>query len=65
MGTWSIEIALDSNGLRTVRIYGKSWEQPEAYALLGRLGPSLQQLHALVTAETFPEGPTSSRGSAE
>jgi len=65
MGTWSIEIALDPNGLRTVRIYGKTWEQPQVYALLGRLGPSLQQLHALVKAESFPEGPTSSKGSAE
>ena len=59
MQPFSVEIALDGGGVRAVRVYGKCWEQPQAYALLERIGPLIQQLDALAKEESPPERPVS------
>jgi len=62
MQPFSIEIALDGGGVRAVRVYGKCWEQPQAYALLERIGPVIKQLDVVVKGEAVlrrreaPEG---------
>jgi hypothetical protein len=65
MQPFSIEIALDGGGVRAVRVYGKCWEQPQAYALLERIGPLIQQLDVLVRGESPPERPVSPKESAQ
>jgi len=65
MQPFSIEIALDGGGVRAVRVYGKCWEQPQAYALLEKIGPLIQQLDALVKGKPLPEGPVSSKESVQ
>jgi hypothetical protein len=48
MERFSIEITLDAEGVRGVRVFGKDWEHgAAAYALLRRVGPVIQQLDAL------------------
>ncbi len=59
---FSIEIALDGGGVRAVRVYGKGWEQQQAYALLERIGPLIQQLDALLRGESPPERPVPTKG---
>ena len=61
MEPFSVEITLDPKGVRAVRIFGKGWQQREAYAFLERVGPLIEQLDALAKAasvapETPPEG---------
>ena len=62
MQPFSIEIALDCGGVRAVRVYGKGWEQKQAYALLERIGPLIQQLDALLRGESPPERPVPTKG---
>jgi hypothetical protein len=48
MERFSIEITLDGGGVRVVRVFGQNWQEgTAAYALLGRVGAALQQLHDL------------------
>jgi hypothetical protein len=45
-GGFSVEITLDTSGVRSVRVLGQDWDQSaEAHALLQRLSPLIQQLH--------------------
>lgn len=51
MQQFSIEITVDTSGVRAVRIYGKSWEHSTAaYELLERLGPLIQQVDDVAKA---------------
>jgi hypothetical protein len=66
MERFSIEITLDSGGVRVVRVFGKNWQEgTAAYALLGRVGCALQQLHDLArrppnTDSSTPSSPGAS-----
>jgi hypothetical protein len=67
MERFSIDITLDAGGVRVVRVFGENWEQgTAAYALLGRVGCALQQLHDLArlnsnTDSSTPSSPGASR----
>ena len=55
MESFSIEIRLGAAGVSRVRVYGTSWERgAAAYALLGRVGPLIQQLDEAAKL-AFPE----------
>ena len=44
-GSFSIEITLGSDGVRSVRVLGKDWDQSaDAHSLLQRLSPLIQKL---------------------
>ena len=44
---FSVEITLDTTGVRSVRVLGKDWnDSAEAHALLQRLSPLIQRLDA-------------------
>jgi hypothetical protein len=48
-GSFSIEITLDTKGVRSVRVLGKDWDHgAQAHALLQRISPLIQQLDAEV-----------------
>jgi len=48
-GSFSVEITLDTRGVRSVRVLGKDWDQSaQAHALLQRISPLIQQLDAEV-----------------
>ena len=59
MERFSIEITLDAGGVRIVRVYGKNWQEGSAaYALLGRVGCALQQLHELARVDQSADSST-------
>jgi hypothetical protein len=64
MDKFSIEITLDGDGVRGVRVFGKNWEHgTAAYALLERLGPAIQRLdEAAKSCVTFGRRPSRERG---
>ena len=48
-----LEIEVDASGIRTVRVFGDSWSQSgEAAALLQRIQPFLDLIHAELTGES-------------
>ena len=49
---FSVEITVDPNGVKAVRIVGKSWQQHEAYALLDRISAVIEQLDAAAKGTT-------------
>ena len=59
---FSIQVTIDSEGVQAVKVIGDSWEQPQAYALLERIGPVIKQLDVVVKGEAVlrrreaPEG---------
>jgi hypothetical protein len=55
-GSFSVEITLDTGGVRSVRVLGKNWDQSaQAHALLQRISPLIQQLDAEVKREASPK----------
>ncbi len=55
-GSFSVEITLDTGGVRSVRVLGKNWDQSaQAHALLQRISPLIQQLDAVVKREASPK----------
>jgi hypothetical protein len=58
---FTVEIRLDTGGVRSVRVLGKDWEQgSEAHALLQRLSPLIQQLDT--TAKGFGHSSSTHKG---
>ncbi len=54
---FSIEITLDSTGVRTVKVLGEGWGEKSAgaHALLQRLSPLIQQLDAEARRGHLPQ----------
>ena len=48
---WSIQIAVDLTGVRAVRVLGNGWELPDAYNLLSKLSPVVQELDLIAKGE--------------
>ena len=58
-GPFSIQVTINSKGVQGMKVLGDGWEQPQAYALLEKIGPLVQQLDALVRGESVGEGAVS------
>lgn len=54
--TFSVEILLDTGGVRSVRVLGEDWSQSAAaHALLQRLSPLIQELDAVARQDASRE----------
>jgi len=50
--SFSIEIVLGSDGVRSVRVLGRDWDQStDAHALLQRLSPLIQKLDVVAKSD--------------
>jgi hypothetical protein len=55
---FSVEILLDTGGVRSVRVLGKDWgHSAEAHSLLQRLSPLIQELDVAAKCDSGADGP--------
>jgi hypothetical protein len=55
--SFSIEIVLGTDGIRSVRVLGKDWNQSaHAHALLQRLSPLIEKLDAAAKTDCETDG---------